>query len=51
MTFNGDSQNSTVIDPATDKAVTTLDLGGSPEVALSDAEGDVFDNLEARVKF
>ncbi len=48
MTFNGDSQNSTVIDPATDKAVTTLDLGGSPEVALSDAKGHVFDNLESK---
>ncbi len=28
LTFNGDSENSTVIDPATDKVVTTMDLGG-----------------------
>ncbi|HTC22532.1 MAG TPA: YncE family protein, partial [bacterium] len=46
ITFNGDSGNSTVIDPATDKAVTTVDLGGKPEVAVSDGKGRLFDNLE-----
>ncbi len=48
MTFNGDSSNSTVIDPATDKAVTTVDLGGQPEVAVSDGKGHIFDNLESK---
>jgi DNA-binding beta-propeller fold protein YncE len=46
LTFNGDSSNSTVIDPATDKAVKTVDLGGQPEVAVSDGKGHIFDNLE-----
>jgi DNA-binding beta-propeller fold protein YncE len=48
VTFNGDSQNSTVIDPATDQAVTTLDLGGAPEVAVADGKGHLFDNLESK---
>ncbi|HEY5037557.1 MAG TPA: DUF5074 domain-containing protein, partial [bacterium] len=46
FTFNGDSQNSTVIDPATDKVTQTIDLGGSPEVAVADGKGHLFDNLE-----
>jgi DNA-binding beta-propeller fold protein YncE len=48
MTFNGDSQNSTVIDPTTDKAVTTFDLGGAPEVAAADGKGHIFDNVESK---
>jgi DNA-binding beta-propeller fold protein YncE len=47
ITFDGDSQNATVIDPATDKVVQTVDLGGSPEVAVSDGKGHLFDNLES----
>lgn len=50
FTFNGDSQNSTVIDPATDKAIQTLDLGGSPEVAVADEKGNLFDNLADKDK-
>ena len=46
LTFNGDSHNATVIDPATDKAVTVLDLGGAPEFAVSDGHGHIYDNLE-----
>jgi len=46
FTFNGDSQNSTVIDPETDKVIKTVDLGGSPEVAVSDGKGSIFGNLE-----
>ncbi len=45
FTFNGDSQNSTVIDPATGTVLRTIDLGGSPEVAVSDSLGNLFDNL------
>ncbi len=48
MTFNGDSSNCSVIDPTTDKAVTTLDLGGGPEVAVSDGKGHIFDNVETK---
>jgi hypothetical protein len=47
LTFDGDSKNATVIDPVTDKVVKTLDLGGSPEVAVSDGQGHLFDNLES----
>jgi DNA-binding beta-propeller fold protein YncE len=47
LTFNGDSKNACVIDPATDKLVKTVDLGGSPEVAVSDGKGRLFDNLES----
>jgi DNA-binding beta-propeller fold protein YncE len=46
FTFNGDSGNATVIDPASDKVVKTLDLGGAPEFAVSDGKGHLFDNLE-----
>jgi len=47
LTFDGDSKNATVIDPVTDKVVKTLDLGGSPEVAVADGKGHLFDNLES----
>jgi len=50
ITFDGDSKNSTVIDPATDKVVQTLDLPGAPEVAVSDGQGHLFDNLESESK-
>jgi len=45
FTFNGDSQNATVIDPLLGKAVQGVDLGGSPEVAVADGKGHLFDNL------
>ncbi len=45
FTFNGDSGNSTVIDPGTLKVVGTLELGGSPEVAVADGKGIIYDNL------
>lgn len=44
-TFNGDSGNSTVIDPGAEKAVKSIDLGGSPEAAAADGKGNIFDNL------
>jgi len=46
FTFNGDSQNSTVIDPATKKVVATVKLGGKPEFAVADGKGIIFNNLE-----
>jgi len=50
VTFDGDSKNSTVIDPATDKTVKTADLPGAPEVAVSDDKGHLYDNLESENK-
>jgi DNA-binding beta-propeller fold protein YncE len=47
-TFNGDSSNATVIDPATDKVVQTLDLGGKPEAPVSNGQGLLYDNLESK---
>ncbi len=46
LTFNGDSENAEVIDPATDRVVKTVELGGKPEVAVSDGKGHLYDNLE-----
>jgi DNA-binding beta-propeller fold protein YncE len=46
FTFNGDSKNSTVIDPAKGTVVATLDLGGAPEQAVVDGKGMIYDNLE-----
>jgi DNA-binding beta-propeller fold protein YncE len=45
FTFNGDSKNSTVIDPAKESVVKTLDLGGAPEQAVPDAKGIIYDNI------
>jgi len=46
FTFNGKSNNATVIDPATDKIVATIALTGKPEFAVSDGKGKVYVNLE-----
>lgn len=46
FTFNGDSANSTVINAATGQVVKTLDLDGSPEFAVADGHGHIFDCLE-----
>src|SRR3984893_8001837 len=45
FTFNGDSKNSTIIDPATDTVVKPLDLGGAPEQAIPDGNGIIYDNI------
>ncbi|HEY0257917.1 MAG TPA: hypothetical protein VGC39_10780, partial [Candidatus Methylacidiphilales bacterium] len=45
LTLNGDSASSTVIDPAQDKAITNLPLGGKPEFARPDGKGAVYANL------
>ena len=46
FTFNGDSQDATVIDA--DKMVQTksIPLGGTPEFAVSDGAGKIYNNLE-----
>lgn len=46
FTFNGDSHNSTAIDPATGKVLGTVDLGGGPEFAVADGQGMIYNNLE-----
>ncbi len=46
FTFNGDSQNATAIDPETGKSVGVVDLGGSPEFAVADGQGTIYNNLE-----
>jgi YVTN family beta-propeller protein len=47
LTFNGSSNDATVIDAQTDKAVATIALGGRPEFAVADGRGMVYDNLES----
>jgi DNA-binding beta-propeller fold protein YncE len=44
ISCNGRSKNMTVIDPATDKAVATIQLTGWPETAASDGKGKIYVN-------
>lgn len=44
ITCNGMSKNMTVIDPATDKVVATIQLTGWPETAVSDGAGKIYVN-------
>jgi len=44
--FNGRPKSATVIDPAKGTVVSTISLGGSPEQAVSDGKGTIYDNLE-----
>jgi hypothetical protein len=46
FTFNGDSKNATVIDPAKSAVVKAVDLGGAPEYPVADGKGKIYDNLE-----
>jgi YVTN family beta-propeller protein len=46
FTFNGESDNSSVINPSTLKQVGTVALGGGPEFAVSDGKGKIYNNLE-----
>ena len=46
FSFNGESNNSSVVDPNTLKQVGTVDLGGGPEFAVSDGRGKIYNNLE-----
>ena len=45
FTFNLNSQNATAVDSKDGKAVGTFDLGGRPELAGTDARGNVYVNL------
>jgi YVTN family beta-propeller protein len=44
--FNGRSKDVTIIDAVSLAVVATIPLGGKPEVAVADAEGRVFVNIE-----
>ncbi|HEY2581830.1 MAG TPA: hypothetical protein VGI43_08490 [Mucilaginibacter sp.] len=44
ISCNGKSKNLTVIDPATDRAVATIQLTGWPETAVSDGAGKIYVN-------
>jgi DNA-binding beta-propeller fold protein YncE len=46
FTFNGDSKNSSVIDPVEETVIKTIDMGGSPEQPASDGKGTIYDNNE-----
>lgn len=44
FTFNGDSHNSTVIDPEKQAVITTIDLIGKVEFPAADGKGMLYDN-------
>jgi YVTN family beta-propeller protein len=44
--FNGDPKSMTVIDPAKQTVISTVALGGTPEQAVADGKGTIYDNLE-----
>jgi DNA-binding beta-propeller fold protein YncE len=48
LSFNGDSRNSTVIDPQSGTVVKTLPLPGGPEFPAADGKGTVFVNGEEK---
>jgi DNA-binding beta-propeller fold protein YncE len=46
FTFNGRSKDMTAIDAVTGRAIRTVPLDGKPEFAVSDGQGNLYDNLE-----
>jgi len=48
FTFNGDSKNTTVIDPAKQAVVKNIDLGGAVEFPVADGKGMIYDNNEEK---
>jgi DNA-binding beta-propeller fold protein YncE len=48
FTFNGDAHSSTVIDPASGKAIGSIPLGGKPEFGVSAGDGKLYVNIEDR---
>jgi hypothetical protein len=46
FTFNGDSKNSSVIDPVRETVIKTIDMGGGPEQPVFDGKGSIYDNNE-----
>lgn len=50
FTFNGKGHSFSVIDPTSNKVITTLALAGKPEFAAADEQGHIFVNLEDRAE-
>ncbi len=48
FTFNGRSNDASVIDPQNDTVVATIPMGGRPEYAVADGKGTIYDNIEDR---
>jgi DNA-binding beta-propeller fold protein YncE len=48
FTFNGDSKNSTVIDPVKETVVKVIDLVGAVEQPVADGKGTIYDNNEEK---
>src|SRR5260370_12087274 len=48
FTFNGDSKNSTVIDPVKETVVKVIDMGGAVEQPVADGRGSIYDNNEEK---
>ncbi len=46
FTFNGRSQDATVLNPESGDTIATIFLGGKPEFAVTDLEGHVYVNIE-----
>jgi len=46
FSFNGHSQSSTVVNPASGQVVGTINLPGAPEFAVADGQGQIYNNLE-----
>lgn len=46
FSMNGNSHSSTVIDAKTGSVIKTIDLGGSPEFAVADGNGTIYNNIE-----
>ena len=46
FTFNGKTNDASVIDPRTATVVATIPMGGRPEYAVSDGQGSIYDNIE-----
>jgi DNA-binding beta-propeller fold protein YncE len=46
VTFNGRSQDATIINARTDGVVATVPLGGKPEFAVADGKGMMYANIE-----
>ncbi len=44
--FNARSNNATIVDPNTNKVITTIDFEGNPELSVSDEKGKVYVNIE-----
>jgi YVTN family beta-propeller protein len=48
--MNGESDSTSVINPADGKVVGTIDLGGGPEFGAADGKGNVYVNLEEKAE-